>query len=74
MKNNMTTNTGLTNQDALRILSEVKSHVGRLYKSQIANAWMDGRYYNYGLEKWASQLQQIRNAFGPEWLVKAKVK
>jgi hypothetical protein len=33
---------------------------------------MDGNYRRDGLEKWAAQLQGIRNMFGPSWLVRAR--
>lgn len=57
---------------ALQVLAAVKAKLGRTYKSAIRSAWMDGRYYDYDLEAWSSQLQTIRNTFGPSWLIDAR--
>lgn len=57
---------------ALMVLAEVRNDRGRKYKSLIRDAWMDGNYYRDGLKAWESRLQQIRNTFGPSWLVAAK--
>lgn len=40
---------------------------GRCWKSALRHAWMTGNYN--GFEK-SNLLQQIRNNFGPSWLVK----
>lgn len=58
--------------DALAVLGQVKAALGRNYKSAIRLAWMDGNYDRQNLEDWSSQLQRMRNQFGPSWLVKAK--
>lgn len=58
---------------AIEVLREVKAYAGRNYKSAIRQAWMDGNYDREGLGKWAGRLQQIRNEFGPSWLVRASV-
>ena len=53
---------------ALNVLFEVRDAIGRRYKESIRMAWENGRYDHYGLSQWTSQLQHIRNAFGPSWL------
>ena len=62
----------MTAQDALKVLAEVKADKGRMYKSMIRTAWMYCNYNNDCLGKWACELQNIRNQFGPSWLAKAK--
>jgi hypothetical protein len=69
---NTITGTEMTNAAALAILAEVKAKLGRNYKSAIRVAWMNGNYDGQGLGEWANRLQQIRNAFGPTWLVNAR--
>jgi hypothetical protein len=61
-----------TEQQALDTLRAVKSALGRNYKSAIRQAWMTGDYRGQLLQDWSSQLQQIRNSFGPSWLVRAR--
>lgn len=62
-----------TNEQAIEVLRQVKALLGRNYKTAIRNAWMNGNYAGECLNQWSSQLQQIRNTFGPSWLVKARV-
>ena len=62
----------MNKQEAVAVLTEVKSELGRNYKSAIREAWMTGDYGAQCLEKWAGQLQRIRNTFGPSWLVNAR--
>ena len=57
--------------EALTTLREVKAKHGRLYKSKIHLAWIDGNYGRDNLSDWDSALQRIRNIFGPSWLVRA---
>lgn len=59
--------------EARTVLAEVKTAIGRTYKSAIREAWMTGNYRRVGLQKWSSPLQNIRNQFGPSWLVNARV-
>lgn len=44
---------------------------GRTWKAQLREAWMSG---NYDAVDDSARLQQVRNAFGPSWLVKAMVR
>lgn len=62
----------MTTTEAIAILAAVKAKLGRNYKRAIRTAWMNGDYSSEGLEEWGSRLQQIRNAFGPTWLVNAR--
>lgn len=62
----------MNEQEALSVLSRVKQELGRNYKSAIRQAWFDGNYRSQSLEQWASTLQQVRNVFGPSWLVRAR--
>jgi hypothetical protein len=57
--------------EARQVLEEVRAVLGRNYKSAVRSAWMNGDYEAQGLSKWASRLQQIRNQYGPSWLVRA---
>lgn len=45
---------------------------GRAWKSHLNHAWMTGRYADHGAAGDASILQQVRNCFGPSWLVRFK--
>jgi hypothetical protein len=40
---------------------------GRNWKSALRNAWMDGNYHGFADSHY---LQQVRNTFGPSWLVR----
>jgi hypothetical protein len=64
----------ISEEAALDTLMEVKFKHGRNYKSKIRGAWMNGNYETDSLEEWSRELQQIRNAFGPSWLVAANPK
>jgi hypothetical protein len=63
----------MTQDQAIRILENVKREAGRTYKSKIHAAWMNGAYYAEGLDKWACELQNMRNVWGPSWLRRVKV-
>lgn len=63
----------MTKAEAVAILAEVKAALGRNYKAAIRTAWANGDYESEGLGNWSSRLQRIRNAFGPSWLVAARV-
>jgi len=43
----------------------------RTWKSQLNDAWMTGNYVGF---VGSHLLQQVRNQFGPEWLVKFNLK
>jgi hypothetical protein len=43
---------------------------GRNWKSSLNDAWSTGRYRNYNGTDDEGSLQQVRNTFGPSWLVK----
>lgn len=60
----------MNQREALEVLATVKARVGRNYKTLIRTAWETGNYSNDCLGEWSSQLQTIRNTFGPSWLVK----
>lgn len=66
-------NEQITKDQAIAVLKEVREKIGRNYKQPIRMAWMNGDYTGEGLEQWDSQLQQIRNVFGPTWLVNIRV-
>jgi|SRR5882724_13204734 len=51
------------------LLAYAASH-GRTWKAQLNHAWMTGQY-DAGDD--SSALQQVRNSFGPSWLVRFKL-
>jgi len=56
--------------DQLKALRTFAKANGRSWKFKLNDAWMTGRYQDYnGTDDYGS-LQQIRNRFGPAWLVK----
>lgn len=57
----------------LELLRTVRKLVGRMYKSHIWEAWMDGNYIRRGLEEYAGRLHSLRNRRGPTWLSLVKV-
>jgi len=63
----------MNESQAIEVLAQVKAKVGRMFKSQIRECWMTGNYRHHCLEQWSSQLQQIRNQFGPTWLTRVKL-
>lgn len=64
----------MNEEQAIAILAQVKAKLGRNFKAPIRRAWMYGTYEKECLEEWANRLQQIRNCFGPSWLVNVRVK
>lgn len=53
--------------DALRTFAVAN---GARWKSKLNVAWATGRYGDYKGADDGTSLQQVRNAFGPSWLVK----
>jgi hypothetical protein len=53
--------------EQLHALKDFSAKYGRCWKSHLSNAWMYGLYYS-SLD--SARLQQVRNQFGPSWLVK----
>lgn len=43
---------------------------GRTWKSKLNDCWMTG---SYGFADDSMNLQQVRNSFGPSWLVKFRL-
>jgi hypothetical protein len=43
---------------------------GRTWKSKLNHAWMTGLYDDYPATDRCDLLQQVRNSFGPSWLVR----
>jgi hypothetical protein len=43
---------------------------GRRWKECLRNAWCDGDYGRYGARGLDGYLQQVRNQFGPSWLIR----
>ncbi len=52
---------------ALRIFANAN---GRAWKSKLNIAWSTGRYDDYPGTGAYGALQQVRNTFGPSWLVR----
>ena len=65
-----TTTATLTAEQLKAIQEWAKVH-GRTWKSKLRHAWETGNYD--GIEQYgntAAYLQQVRNTFGPSWLVR----
>jgi len=69
----------MTTIEARIVLNSAKLAVARFnrnkgnnYKSVIREAWMNGDYQSVGLDDISAKLQQVRNQFGPSWLIKAQ--
>jgi hypothetical protein len=63
-------NRQMISPDQLAALRTFADANGRSWKSKLNAAWSTGRYADYnGADEYGS-LQQIRNTFGPAWLVK----
>ena len=59
--------------DQLGVLRTFADANGRSWKSKLNVAWSTGRYDDYrGTDEYGI-LQQVRNIFGPAWLVKFAV-
>lgn len=58
--------------DQLNALRTFANANGRTWKANLRQAWMTGRYDDYAGVERSDLLQQIRNQFGPSWLVKFK--
>lgn len=56
--------------DQLAALRTFADANGRDWKSKLNHAWMSGRYREYNGTNEYGLLQQVRNTFGPSWLVK----
>jgi hypothetical protein len=54
------------NTDQMMALSEWARIHGRLWKTALRHAWMTGDYDGFDA---ANFLQQVRNEFGPSWLI-----
>jgi hypothetical protein len=52
---------------ALRLFAAAN---GRCWKSALNQAWCTGRYDQYNGADEDGLLQQVRNTFGPSWLVR----
>lgn len=54
----------------LQALQSYAANHGRTWKSSLRQCWMTGQY---GPSDASNHLQQIRNSFGPSWLVKFRL-
>ncbi len=59
----------LTKEQLTALRAYAASH-GRTWKSQLNHMWMTGQY---DADDNSSALQQIRNTFGPSWLVRFRL-
>jgi hypothetical protein len=60
----------LPTQEQLAALTRFATKYGRTWKSKLGDVWMDGNYHGTMFSgSDAYHLQQIRNQFGPSWLV-----
>ena len=56
--------------DQLAALRTFADANGRDWKFKLNHAWSSGRYREYNGTDNYGYLQQVRNTFGPSWLVK----
>jgi hypothetical protein len=56
--------------DALRTFAKAN---GRTWKSGLRHCWETGKYAYYSGTDRSDLLQQVRNEFGPSWLVRFKI-
>lgn len=47
---------------------------GRTWKQALRHAWETGRYDDYNGTERSDLLQQVRNSFGPSWLIRFSLK
>jgi hypothetical protein len=57
--------------EQLQALKDFARLHGRTWKSQLRESWMSG-IYPFGVD--TASLQQVRNGFGPSWLVRFSLK
>ena len=63
------------NEEQLRSLQRFAHANGRIWKGQLRQLWMDGRYDLASLGGADSaHLQQLRNELGPSWLATYKLR
>jgi hypothetical protein len=60
------------NPEQLNALINYAHLIGRKWKSELNYAWMSGNYPSI-LRDDACYLQQVRNTFGPSWLISFKL-
>lgn len=63
----------MTEEQAKKVVAEVKKEVGNSYKRVIRDCWTSHSYIKNGLDNYSVQLQRIRNTLGPSWLSRVKV-
>lgn len=56
--------------DQLAALKTFADANGRTWKDKLRTAWSNGRYRDYNGTDNYGYLQQVRNTFGPGWLIK----
>lgn len=62
----------LPSQRQLAALHEFAAANGRIWKSNLNACWQNGNYQDFPGTGQSHLLQQIRNTFGPSWLVRYK--
>ncbi len=62
--------TATLNDEQLKAIQSFAASHGRSWKSKLRDAWMTGQYDGF---EGSNYLQQIRNSFGPSWLIKFKL-
>lgn len=71
-------NTGMENNtpnaEQIEALKQFAAANGRTWKSALRHCWETGRYNDYSGTQRCDLLQQIRNGFGPSWLVRFSLK
>lgn len=66
-------NTEFPSTEQIAALKGFAAINGRTWKSKLRQAWYDGNYGDHGIEQYgdmAALLQQVRNTFGPSWLIR----
>ena len=63
----------MTEAEAIEVLVRVRKSTGHYWRSIVHACWHNGWYRKNHLGEFEGALQNIRNTFGPSWLMKVKL-
>lgn len=64
-------NNNWPSKEQIEALHQWKREFGRNWKDALRRAWFDGDYMGFTGE--SAYLQQVRNTFGPSWLIRLRL-